>query len=90
MSDDTGMQATLGLLIRLSDDEIKGIKSSLEAATRALSMQQAGENSNYLRQQQVIQTQTEQNIIGTSNSSRGGNDYLKEDSKSGPGSTPSA
>jgi hypothetical protein len=39
MSDDTGMQATLGLLIRLSDDEIKGIKSSLEAANRALSMQ---------------------------------------------------
>ena len=39
MSDDTGMQATLSLLLRLSDDELKGIKTSLDAATRALSLQ---------------------------------------------------
>jgi hypothetical protein len=49
MSDDTGMQATLSLLLRLSDDELKGIKTSLDAANRALSLQQAGENSNYLK-----------------------------------------
>ncbi len=49
MSDDVGMQATLSLLLRLSDDELKGIKTSLEAASRALSLQQAGETSNYLK-----------------------------------------
>lgn len=38
MSDDSGMQATLSLLLRLSDDELKGIKSSIEAANRALSL----------------------------------------------------
>jgi len=29
MSDDSGMQATFLLLLKLSDDEIKGIKSSI-------------------------------------------------------------
>jgi hypothetical protein len=39
MSDDVGMQAVLALLLRLSDDEIKGVKTSVEAANRAQSMQ---------------------------------------------------
>ncbi len=41
MSDDSGMQAVLSLLLRLSDDELKGIKTSMDAAQRALSMQQS-------------------------------------------------
>lgn len=39
MSDDVGMQAVLALLLRLSDDEIKGVKTSVEAANRAQTMQ---------------------------------------------------
>jgi hypothetical protein len=39
MSDDVGMQGVLALLLRLSDDEIKGVKTAVEAANRAQSMQ---------------------------------------------------
>jgi hypothetical protein len=67
MSDDTGMQATLSLLLRLSDDELKGIKTSLDAANRALSLQQAGESSNYLKFAQP----------DNMNTSRGGIDLLQ-------------
>lgn len=35
MSDDAGMQAMLFLLLKLSDDELKGVKTSVEAAARA-------------------------------------------------------
>ena len=38
MSDDSGLQATLFLLLKLSDDEIKGIKTCIEAAARAVSL----------------------------------------------------
>lgn len=37
MSDDTGCQCILFLLLKLSDDELKGIKTCMEAAARALS-----------------------------------------------------
>lgn len=67
MSDDTGMQATLSLLLRLSDDELKGIKTSLDAANRALSLHQAGENSNYLKFAHP----------DNMNTSRGGIDFLQ-------------
>lgn len=70
MSDDTGMQATLSLLLRLSDDELKGIKTSLDAANRALSLQQAGETSNYLKYAQ-------QENLANMNTSRGGLDYIQ-------------
>ena len=40
MSDDSGLQATLFLLLKLSDDEIKGIKTCIEAAARVVSLQQ--------------------------------------------------
>lgn len=70
MSDDTGMQATLSLLLRLSDDELKGIKTSLDAANRALSLQQAGETSNYLKFAQ-------QENLANMNTSRGGLDYIQ-------------
>ena len=69
MSDDTGMQATLSLLLRLSDDELKGIKTSLDAANRALSLQQAGEGSNYLK---FVQQDNSANM----NTSKGGIDFL--------------
>jgi hypothetical protein len=39
MSDDTGLQAMLYLLLRISDDELKGLKSAIEAAARAYSIQ---------------------------------------------------
>ena len=39
MSDDTGLQATLYLLLKLSDDELKGVMTSVNAAARAISMQ---------------------------------------------------
>jgi hypothetical protein len=38
MSDDLGMQALLALMLRLSDDEIKGVKTAVEAANRAQSL----------------------------------------------------
>ena len=37
MSDDAGMQAALFLLLKLSDDELKGVKTSVEAAATAIS-----------------------------------------------------
>ena len=37
MSDDAGMQAILFLLLRLSDDELKGVKTAIEAAAKAIS-----------------------------------------------------
>ena len=43
MSDDLGMQAVLALLLRLSDDEIKGVKTAVEAANRAQNIQQQKE-----------------------------------------------
>lgn len=70
MSDDTGIQATLSLLLRLSDDELKGIKTSLDAANRALSLQQAGETSNYLKYAQ-------QENPANMNTSRSGLDYIQ-------------
>jgi hypothetical protein len=39
MSDDTGCQFVLYLLLKLSDDELKGIKNCLKAAARAISLQ---------------------------------------------------
>lgn len=41
MSDDIGCQSLLYLLLKLSDDELKGIKTCMEAAARALSIQSA-------------------------------------------------
>lgn len=39
MSDDAGMQAALYLLLKLSDDELKGLKSCIESAAKAVSLQ---------------------------------------------------
>jgi len=38
MSDDSGLQAILYLLLKLSDDEIKGIRTAIEAAAKAQSL----------------------------------------------------
>lgn len=70
MSDDSGLQAILYLLLKLSDDEIKGIRTAIEAAAKAQSMQQT----------------TTENVLNLPSSSSQSEKFLGSSSPKGAGS----